>query len=71
MKRRAQSERYSFQSLAFCDALSGSPISFAALSIRTTASGKAHQPFNKKESREPRAPRVLVSVRLVFIDSSR
>jgi hypothetical protein len=55
MKRRAHSERYSFLSLAFCDALSGSPISFAALSIRTTASGKAHQPFNKKEeSREPR-----------------
>jgi hypothetical protein len=51
MKRRAQLER----SLAFCKALSGSPISFTALSIRTTASGKAHQPFNKnEESREPR-----------------
>jgi hypothetical protein len=47
MKRRAQLER----SLAFCKALSGSPISFTALSIRTTASGKGHQAFNKKKSR--------------------
>jgi hypothetical protein len=54
MKRRVQSERYSFQSFAFCEALSSSPISFTALSIRTTASGKAHQPFKKEESREPR-----------------